>query len=308
MQRTVTILLSDKRSGSTLLEQELCKHSAIAHISYTPHTYNETHYWLKAACLLTDTAQQFEDGVRPPSYGSRTECRKSLLNFLQRNVPGFAASGDDRALVFNGWEALCDQFANPVFFEKSPQHPHQWVALELLLSWIKKTGYRVKVIGLVRNPLSVMYSALKLFHTDPQKRQFGWALAYENILRLGELLGKDRFHFVRYEDIVAQPVIEFSKLCGFIGLEYEPAVGQSVHSSSINKWKDDMEFLLQLDESVSVLAMKLGYSVQDLYNPPKPQPNLINRVRVALVLGFKRRKQKAYNFTKRMMIRVGFYD
>ena len=308
MKHTVTILLSDKRSGSTLLEQELCKHSAIAHISYTPHTYNETHYWLKAACLLADSAQQYNGGVRPASYGSRAEIRKSMLNFLHHNVPGFVAPDDDRALVFNGWEALCDQFANPVFFEKSPQHPHQWVALELLLSWIRTTDYRVRVIGLVRNPMSVMYSALELFHTDPQKRQIGWAHAYENILRFGELLETAQFHFVRYEDIVDRPVFEFGRLCEFIGLEYELAVGQSVHSSSINKWKDDMEFLLQLDESVSELAMKMGYSEQELYNPPKPPPAFMDRTRGALVIGFKRRKQKAYNFIKRMMIRAGISD
>src|SRR5210317_2048634 len=110
MQRTVTILLSDKRSGSTMLERELCKHSSVNNVAYTPHSYNETHYWLKAACLLPVPDQQFYRAVRPRSYGSCGAIRTSLINFLQRNIPEFVAPENDEVLVLEGWSALCDRF------------------------------------------------------------------------------------------------------------------------------------------------------------------------------------------------------
>ena len=75
MTATVVILLSDKRSGSTLFERELCKHSEIAHVRFTPHTYNETHYWVKAACMLPTAKEGFSGDSRPDSYGSAMSAR-----------------------------------------------------------------------------------------------------------------------------------------------------------------------------------------------------------------------------------------
>jgi hypothetical protein len=49
---TVIILLSDKRSGSTMFQNEICKHPDIQTVIYSPHTYLETHHWLKGAVLL----------------------------------------------------------------------------------------------------------------------------------------------------------------------------------------------------------------------------------------------------------------
>lgn len=302
MTATVVILLSDKRSGSTWFERELCKHRDVRHIHFTPHTYNETHYWVKAACILPTATEDFSGGVRPDAYGSSTAARKSLVKTIQGNVPDFVVPDDAEKLVFEGWNVLCKQFAHPVFFEKSPQHPHHWAALELLVSWIRTTDYQVRVIGLVRNPMSVMYSALQLFQTDPQNRQFGWAHANRNILKFGELLNDEQFYFVRYEDVVRQPELEFRKLCDFIGIDYESAVGQSVHDSSLNKWRDDVTYTLQLDESVSALAREFGYSEQDLYNPPKPEPWILDKIQRELVLKFKRGKSKVYNFIKRLLI------
>ena len=124
MTKTVVILLSDKRSGSTLFEREICKHDGIQHVSYTPHTYNETHYWIKAACLLSKEEQDFSGGSRPDSYGPAAATRKSLIKTIQGNVPEFVVPENDEQLVFEGWDAMCRQFAQPVFFEKSPHHAH----------------------------------------------------------------------------------------------------------------------------------------------------------------------------------------
>ena len=308
MQRIVTILLSDKRSGSTLLERELCKHSAVNHVVYTPHTYNETHFWLKAACLLPVSKLGFYGGVRPGNYGSPALARKSLVNFLKRNLADFETPNTDHDLIFDGWTALCEQFARPVFFEKSPQHPHHWAALELLHSWIQTTDFKVRVIGLIRNPMSVMYSALQQFSTNPQGRQFGWAQAYRNILRFGEELSDKQFRLVRYEDIVSQSQIEFENLCEFIGIQYEGTVGQSVHQDSINRWKNDVGFTLQLDKGVGELAKQLGYSPEELFNPPKPKSPLSATFYREVLLGLKRNKSKAYSFIKRLKSRIGLSD
>mgnify|MGYP001441820301 FL=1 len=76
----------------------------------------------------------------------------------------------------------------------------------MLLEWVQQTTkYNVKIIGLVRNPLAVQYSAFKLFRTLPQKRQFDWLHIHKNLLAFKSLLDEEQFQLVRYEDIVDAP-------------------------------------------------------------------------------------------------------
>ena len=199
------MLLSDKRSGSTMFQRELCKHSDIQHVEYSPHTYFETHHWLKAACILDVPKQEFYAHHPHRGYGSKAAAKRYIVDCIKGNVPGFDVPDNKHDLVFNGWEALCERFSEPVFFEKTPHYIGHWASLDLILKWMGITKYEVKIIGLVRNPVSVLYSAYHLFHTDPEERQFAWANAYRNLLAFKELLQPEQFHLVRYEDIIDQP-------------------------------------------------------------------------------------------------------
>ena len=278
MQKTVVVLLSDKRSGSTMFQRELCKHPDIRTVTYSPHTYLETHHWLKGAVLLGLPPQTFAGGKVYPGYGSRVNARAYLVDCLRRNLPDFQLPADDRQLVFAGWEALCDRFASPVFFEKSPQLLAHWAGLSLLLEWMQQTSYRVKVIGLTRNPLSVQYSAYQLFHSDPQKRQYAWLETHKNLLALRSLLPVESFLQVKYEDVIEHPQDTFGSVCKFIGVAPFLEMGAEVHAESLTKWKDDPCFTLQLDGPIRQVAACFGYCEADLENPAKPQPPLSYRL------------------------------
>lgn len=270
MKPTIAILLSDKRSGSTMFEKELCKHPDINHVTYTPHSYFETHHWLKAACILNAPKQLFYGNKVYSGYGSRKGARQYLIDCIRGNVSDFVVPIDDEKLIFEGWNALCRKFAQPVFFEKSPQHPHHWAALDLMLKWVETGEFDVRFIGLVRNPMAVMYSALELFSTDPEKRQFGWAHCQRNILAMKEMVGKDRFYFVRYEDVISRPKQVFGDVCDFLGLDHCDKLGEKVHQNSAAKWIKAPTFTLQLHESVKHIAEYFGYKEEHIYNPPKP--------------------------------------
>lgn len=279
MKPVVVILLSDKRSGSTMFQSELCKHPAINHVAYTPHTYNETHHWLKAACILGSSSHLFYGNKVYGGYGSRKGAREYLIDCVQRNVPDFLVPGDDESLIYDGWNALCRKYAKPVFFEKSPQYPHHWASLDLILKWAATDEFNVRFIGLVRNPMAVMYSALERFSTNPDERQFGWAHCYRNILAMREMTGQNSFHLVRYEDLIFQPKEIFGEVCEFIGLDRVESMGENVHQSSIAKWTKDPGYTFKLDESVARVARYFGYNKEDLYNPPKPGLSDIEKIR-----------------------------
>lgn len=276
---TVTLLLSDKRSGSTILQDELCKHSGISHVDYSPHTYFETHHWLKAAVMLERPGALYSGGKPYQGYGTRAGARAYMEEVLSKNVPDFAIPQDDRALIFDGWEALCHQFAKPVFFEKSPQFLAEWSSLHLLMEWMERTEFDVRIIGLVRNPLAVQYSAHELFFTDAEARQFGWLAIQRNLLALQGMVPASSFKLVRYEDIIADPVGELGALCSYLGVTPEPQIGASVHTSSKEKWRGNPNYTLQLDPAVAQIARQFGYSEAELTNPHKPDPKAIAAMR-----------------------------
>lgn len=276
---TAVILLSDKRSGSTMLQDELCKHSGIRHVDYSPHTYFETHHWLKASVVLNRPDALYSNFQKYGGYGSRENARTYLIDTLKGNMPDYVFPESNEELIFGGWEALCKTFAQPVFFEKSPQILAEWCALSLLLEWLYRTDMDVKIIGLVRNPLAVQYSAHELFSSEAEKRQFGWLNIQRNLLSLKAMLPPEVFKLVRYEDVIAEPKQRLADICSFIGVDYEDQIGASVHSSSKEKWMANENYTLQLDPSVCQIARAFGYQDLELINPHRPTAEKIAAMR-----------------------------
>ncbi len=273
MQRTVVILLSDKRSGSTLLQELLCRHPAIQHVTYSPHTYFETHHWLKAACLLGQPPALFDGGIPYRGYGSRGGARSYLVDCVRGNVPHFVVPSDPEELVFSGWNTLCERFAQPVFFEKSPQHPAHWAALDLMLRWARTASFNVRFLSLVRNPMAVMYSACERFATPPTARQFGWLRCYQNILLFERLVGAAQFHWVHYEALVREPVATLDGVTAFLGLAGAPSPDPPPESAPLERWRRDPAFTFDLHPSVACMAAALGYAAAELRIAPNVAPS-----------------------------------
>jgi hypothetical protein len=184
-----------------------------------------------------------------------------------RNAPGFRLSAGGADWVIQGWEAVCQRFARPVFFEKSPQNPQHWAALALMLDWVRQTGFEVRVIGLVRNPMAVIHSAGKRFNTQPRRRQYAWLQTNQHIIRCGAALELGQFHFLRYEELVLEPGVVFESVCRFIGLEPLQSMGSTVSDRFKNKWRQDPEFTFELAQDVAQFAANLGYAESDLAKP-----------------------------------------
>jgi hypothetical protein len=271
-----------------MLQEELCRHSGIRHVDYSPHTYFETHHWLKASVVLNRPDALYSGLRQYEGYGSQENARTYLIDTLKGNMPEYEPPESDENLIFDGWEALCKTFAQPVFFEKSPQILAEWCALSLLLEWIRRTDMEVKIIGLVRNPLAVQYSAHELFSSDAERRQFGWLNIQRNLLSIQSMLPPETFKLVRYEDIIANPKPGLADLCDFIGVDYQDEIGASVHGSSKEKWMANENYTLQLDHSVRQIAQAFGYQDLELINPHKPTAATMAAMRP----DFKTRTQK----------------
>lgn len=264
---TVVILLSDKRSGSTIFQTEFLSHPQVRGLDYTPHTYLESHHWLKAAVMAGQPDRLFSSGRVYPGYGGARNARTYMIDTIQGNVPGFRIPDSDTALIHEGWEMLCRQYARPVFFEKSPQVLANWAALTMLLEWMDRTDFEVRLVGLVRNPLAVQYSAQKLFGSVPVARQFGWLETHRNLLALRQMLPPERLMILRHEDIIADPQTRFAEVCDFVGLEPLDTMGAKITDRTQDAGRGDPSYTLALQPSVSQVARALGYDGVDLHNP-----------------------------------------
>jgi hypothetical protein len=272
---TVVILLSDKRSGSTILQTEFLSHPDVRGLDYTSHTYLESHHWLKAAVMTGQPDRLFSAGQIYPGYGGARNARTYMIDTITGNLPDFVPPQDDRDLVFEGWEALCQHYAKPVFFEKSPQVLANWASVIMLLEWVKKTSFDVRLVGLVRNPLAVQHSAQLLFGSVPVARQYGWAETHRNLLALRQMLPEDRLMLLRHEDILADPQARFADLCRYVGLENSDGMGQQITARTQDRWKDDPDYTLRLHPSVVHVAKALGYHDDELQNPnAQAEPDL----------------------------------
>lgn len=292
------LLLSDKSSGSTALQYELLRHPSVRAVRYTMHNDHETLYWVKAAVLLGQEPVDFVEGRLPLRS---TEARRDLEALLRENVPGWTSPKSNSALVFDGWRALCEAHG-PVFFEKSPHHLNSWAATSLLLRYALTTDHDVRVVGLVRNPLAVLYSAWTRWLTPPEERQAYWLRTYRNLLAVEALLGPDRVRVVRYEDLAADPVPRLGALTDWLGLPPEETVGSGLHDRSVQKWTEDETFDLELDPAVRAIATRFGYTEADLYNPPKEGLARAEKARLALARRYRVGKGRLKNRVFRPLI------
>jgi hypothetical protein len=177
---------------------------------------------------------------------------------------------------------LCATYARPVFFEKSPQIVAHTAALDLLFEWYQNTGFRVKFVFLVRNPMSIMYSAYQLFYTDPETRQYGWFNLMSNMLEFYRKIKDTDRIWLRYEDLVDNPISTFKTVQNFIGIPVVSNVGSEAHRESKKKWINDDNYGFQFNEDIKEFIYEIGYSDEDIFNPLGKKPKLSHKLWISL--------------------------
>lgn len=257
------IILSERSSGSSALQDYLVRFTPARHVEKTQHFEYETVYWSKAASIMGMPQIKMVDSRVPLGY---KQAKSELIKLLKDNVKDFEIPPLDEALIFDGWRALCECFA-PIFLEKSPHHLCEWSALQLILQCMDRlSDTDFLIVGLVRNPMSIIYSHFDRWKTIPAKIEKQWIIAYKNLLKLKDILG-NKLVVVRYEDLSKsntplQPIFEF---CGV-----DPAKAREgyFHARSLHKWKDDRLFGFSLSDEAVNLAQQLGYNESELTGKP----------------------------------------
>lgn len=253
------IILSEKSSGSSALQNLLVKFAEIQHVSKTRHFENETLYWTKAASILDKPQLVMVDSEVPIE---RKKARGELISLLKDNLNDYVPPVDDKELIIEGWRLLCNKYS-PIFLEKSPHHLCQWAAIELIIECIRQvTDVDFLLIGLIRNPMDTLYSQFKRWGSRPEEVQRQWLIAYQNLLKLKEIIG-EQLVVVCYENMVTS-LAYLEPVFNFCGKTADAADKTYLHQKSLQAWKTDSHFGFSLSNEVIELACKYGYQKDEL--------------------------------------------
>lgn len=254
------VILSERSSGSSALQNFLVKFTKARHVKKSQHFEFETLYWTKSASILGKPQINMVDSRVPFGY---KKAKTDILNLLKQNLDEFEVPSEDYELVITGWRALCQHYS-PVFLEKSPHHLCEWSTLELMVDcFIEIEDIDYLIVGLVRNPLDTIYSQFKRWYSIPKKIERQWIIAYQNLLKLKKSI-PDKLIIVRYEDLT-NSIEPLSSILDFCGVN-DQIEENFFHSHSIKKWKDDRIFGFSLSPECINLANKFGYHKSELIN------------------------------------------
>jgi len=200
------------RSGTTLLAVLLDRHSRIA-------VPPETHFYSRFIPEVWPTVRQ----------GSRREKVEAALNFVRIAEAGLAVGPvlerferyDDTAPQL--FRAILETYAAERgavrLADKTPRH---LVNVDLLFDDFP----RAKVVAIVRDGRDVVRSAMKTPWMTGNPRRFGlfcrlWSEYAGSLHVCVERFPPDRFHLLRYEDLVREPERQLRRVCEFIGEPFE---------------------------------------------------------------------------------------
>lgn len=116
-------------------------------------------------------------------------------------------------------QAYAQRFDKPRWGDKRPTYHHY-------LPFIREMFPDGQFIQLVRDGRACVASLKRMpwWKSGTYGAVAEWASAFDNCRRYARTLPADSFHEIRYEDLVADPDGELTKLCAFLGEEFDEAM------------------------------------------------------------------------------------
>jgi hypothetical protein len=195
-------IISQPRSGSTLLQRMLGTHSSI-------QTTSEP--W-----LMLPTLSAVRDGKSRAIYNG-SWCREAIHEFL-REIPS-GKNAYFNAVQNMALELYSEALSGKEYFlDKTPRY--FYIIPELL-----RTFPNARFILLIRNPLAVLASII----TTWCKKNL-WLLGrYRDdillapkLIHAGKKILGERAYVVKFESLINNPEVELQKICKNLGIIYEP--------------------------------------------------------------------------------------
>lgn len=284
------IVLGCPRSGTTMLQVMLHSHPRIAippEIRFLLPTYIGRRKYgdLRQPDNRRRLADDIVQGrITPGATGVASDETKNRFRDLKLDpdevteaiVGGPPTVGSALAIVL---QLYAKRFGKPRWGDKRP-------AYHRCLPFIQRMFPDAQIIQIVRDGRACVASLKRMpwWQRDVYTAAAEWAIAYDNCQRFARQLPADTFYQVKYEDLVDDPETELTKLCAFLGEEYDPAMSHpadtarmavpkrktwhaatrsDVDASQVDKWREELDpWEIELCETVLGDRLRsYGYTV-----------------------------------------------
>ena len=219
---TLTFIISQPRSGSTLLQAILGSH---------PEVYTCSEPWIALPFIyaLKEEGSEFDFHGKLSKHAIRAFFQESGIDedFFNSKLNSFLTSLYYKALTNNN---------KRIFIDKTPRYYE--VASDLI-----KIFPKAKFIVIYRHPLAVLNSILNTWVKQDIEKLFFYSrdlLIGPKKLSTFASEHHDRICLVKYEEIVRSPEIQIKNICEYIGIDYLSEIIN--YNSNVNWTYGDKNF------------------------------------------------------------------
>lgn len=208
-------LVGCPRSGTTLLQAMLDAHPQVAvppESHFIPRLVRRFSAGWHGSARAGRFADALFEGRRFDYWGIP---RERVIALIEEHEPADVAAAV--RLLFATWAA---DAGKPGYADKTPRYLGHVERLAALLP-------EARFVHLIRDGRDVSLSLAESFERGPQSAAQGalyWSARVDAGRRQGDAVGPDRYLELRYEELVADPEPELRRMCGFLGLAFEPAM------------------------------------------------------------------------------------
>ena len=211
-------ILSSPRSGSTLLRVMLAGHPDL----YSPPELHllpfETMAEREAELGISQLAEGLKRAFMSLKGIEAAKSQQLVDNLIKENLS-----------IKEVYQLLQQLAGDRLLVDKSPTYASKRETIEKAETLFKGAKY----IHLVRHPYAVIESFTRMRmdkligseNTEPyQLAESIWKDSNQNILEFAREIDPDRYHLVRYEELVSQPRQVMEGICKFLDIPFDPAV------------------------------------------------------------------------------------
>lgn len=201
-----TFIVGCPRSGTTLLAACIDRHSQFAvtpETHYFPLTYRHATWARKGSAILAAAEEN----------GRLADAEMNLPSLRERFLTGPATHARLLQLILEDY-AAARQKPRPA--EKTPDHLR---FVRLILRWYPNA--RVVCIQRDGRDVALSLTRMKWASDDLTFNARRWCADTEMAMRFRKQF-PDRFHWLRFEDLVRDPTTSLTAVMRFLGCEFEP--------------------------------------------------------------------------------------
>lgn len=265
MSKTNTFFIAGvQRSGTTLLSVLLGKHPAID-IDGFAVAFRLITCLKNYEKVIPNNLQHRDNEVL--KWKIETDYKGRLAEFLDyENLEKYS---DIKALIAASIEQRLAKSGKQIWGDKAPNLQHYLADISMLIP-------QAKIIHIVRDGRAVAYSHAARAHQHILLAAHDWVMGNTVAFANQQLVGKDRYLIVKYEDLLEFPERIARETCAFLGLEFtntmldiatendaESYVKSTFDRSKIEQYKTQIpaKTLRKIERIQAPLLQKLGYDL-----------------------------------------------